>query len=85
MIRDAAGALEGCQVLVVEDDQMRAMLTDNLVRGYITAVESVTALTEMERHAYALVLVDVLPAPAGSAAGACATGARVCLSSCSRR
>jgi DNA-binding response OmpR family regulator len=64
MIRDAAGALEGRQVLVVEDElQMRAMLTDNLAfEGYrVTAVDSgEAALTEMEQRAYALVLVDVM-------------------------
>ncbi len=64
MIREAAGVLEGREVLVIEDElQMRAMLTDNLAfEGYrVTAVESGEAgLDAMERHAYALVLVDVM-------------------------
>ena len=52
------------EVLVVEDEpQMRAMLTDNLeYEGYqVTAVESAErALDEFGRHAISLVLVDVM-------------------------
>lgn len=56
--------LEGREVLVIEDErQMRAMLTDNLVfEGYrVTAVDSgEAALAEMDRHSYALVVMDVM-------------------------
>jgi DNA-binding response OmpR family regulator len=51
-------------VLVVEDEpQMRAMLSDNLeFEGYrVTAVASgEDALSEFARHAYALVLLDIM-------------------------
>ena len=55
---------EGRHILVVEDEpQMRAMLVDNLeFDGYhVTAVASgEEALVEVERHAFALLLVDVM-------------------------
>ena len=64
MNRDPLRPLDGRQVLVIEDElQMRAMLTDNLAfEGYrVTAVESgEAALAELERHSYALVLMDVM-------------------------
>ncbi len=51
-------------VLVVEDEQrMRALLADNLeFEGYqVTAVDSgEAALTEFDRHAYSLVLLDLM-------------------------
>jgi DNA-binding response OmpR family regulator len=64
MTRDALRPLDARQVLVIEDElQMRAMLTDNLqFEGYrVTAVESAEAgLAEMERNSFALIVMDVM-------------------------
>ena len=65
MTRDLARQDEGGRhVLVIEDEpQMRAMLTDNLeFEGYrVTAVATgEEALTEFARDAYALVLLDIM-------------------------
>jgi DNA-binding response OmpR family regulator len=63
-MKDALRSSDARHVLVVEDEpQMRGMLSDNLeFEGYkVTAVASgEDALTEFERHAYALVLLDVM-------------------------
>jgi DNA-binding response OmpR family regulator len=63
MTRDGR-SIEGRPVLVIEDEQqMREMLADNLAfEGYrVTAVESAeSALAEIERQAYSLVLLDVM-------------------------
>jgi DNA-binding response OmpR family regulator len=64
MTREGLRSADARHVLVVEDEpQMRGMLSDNLeYEGYkVTAVASgEDALTEFERHAYALVLLDVM-------------------------
>lgn len=64
MTRDTSPTYDARHVLVIEDEpQMRAMLTDNLeFEGYrVTAVPTgEEALTEFERHAFALLLVDVM-------------------------
>jgi DNA-binding response OmpR family regulator len=64
MIKDAARNSDARHVLVVEDEpQMRGMLTDNLeFEGFrVTAVASgEDALAQIERQAFALVLLDVM-------------------------
>lgn len=64
MNKEPSRFAEARHVLVVEDEpQMRALLTDNLeFEGYsVTAVESgEAALAEVERHAFALLLLDVM-------------------------
>jgi DNA-binding response OmpR family regulator len=63
-MKDALRSADARHVLVVEDEpQMRSMLSDNLeFEGYrVTAVSSgEDALAEFERHAYALVLLDIM-------------------------
>jgi DNA-binding response OmpR family regulator len=62
--RDVARNSDGRNVLVIEDEpQMRAMLTDNLeFDGYrVTAVASgEEAFAEVEKQSFALLLVDVM-------------------------
>jgi two-component system, OmpR family, alkaline phosphatase synthesis response regulator PhoP len=62
--RDTSRSADPRHVLVIEDEpQMRAMLTDNLeFEGYrVTAVASgEEALIEFERHGFALLLLDVM-------------------------
>ena len=64
MTRELTRSDETRRVLVIEDEpQMRAMLADNLeFEGYqVTAVPSgEDALAEFDRHAFSLLLVDVM-------------------------
>jgi len=64
MNKEITHASDGRHVLVIEDEpQMRALLTDNLeFEGYrVTAVASgEEALTEVERHAFSLLLLDLM-------------------------
>lgn len=64
MIRELTRPEEARRVLVIEDEpQMRAMLADNLeFEGYqVTAVPSgEDAMAEFDRHAFSLLLVDVM-------------------------